>query len=100
MNTCSFVLAIAVPIFSYLIGITASLFASWYTYGIAGAFWLHDRYYDGQGLRTWRREWPKAGLAMATFVAGGFICVSGTYVTIKAIVDAYASGDIGSPFLC
>jgi amino acid permease len=100
MNTCSFVLAIAVPIFSYLIGITASLFASWYTYGIAGAFWLHDRYYDGQGLRTWRREWPKAGLAMATFVAGGFICVSGTYVTIKAIVDAYASGDIGSPFSC
>jgi hypothetical protein len=38
----AFVLAIAVPIFSHLIGISAALFASWYTYGLAGFFWLHD----------------------------------------------------------
>ena len=41
----AFVLASAVPIFAYLTGITASLFASWYTYGIAGFFWLYDAYY-------------------------------------------------------
>jgi hypothetical protein len=57
MNGAAFVLAVAVPvglvsspvsiprltrlqIFSYLIGIAASLFASWYTYGVAGFFWL------------------------------------------------------------
>ncbi len=39
MNAAAFVLAVGVPIFNYLIGIAASLFASWYTYGIAGAFW-------------------------------------------------------------
>ena len=34
MNAAAFVLAVGVPIFNYLIGIAASLFASWYTYGI------------------------------------------------------------------
>jgi len=34
MNAAAFVLAVGVPIFNYLVGIAASLFASWYTYGI------------------------------------------------------------------
>ncbi|TKA70674.1 hypothetical protein B0A49_04378 [Cryomyces minteri] len=100
VNAAAFVLAVGVPIFSYLIGIAASLFASWYTYGIAGAFWLHDSYHDGDGVRTWRRKWFQTTLAMATFVAGAFICVAGTYVTIKAIVEAYNSGIVGRPFSC
>ncbi|OCL06785.1 transmembrane amino acid transporter [Glonium stellatum] len=100
MNGAAFILAVGVPIFNYLIGIAASLFASWYTYGIAGAFWLHDSYHDGDGIRTWRRKWFQTLLAMATFAAGAFICVAGTYVTIKGIVDAYKSGTVGSPFSC
>lgn len=36
MNGAAFVLAVGVPIFNYLIGLAASLFAAWYTYGIAG----------------------------------------------------------------
>lgn len=32
MMAVAFILAVAVPIFGYLIGITASLFASFYTY--------------------------------------------------------------------
>jgi hypothetical protein len=93
MNAAAFVLAVGVPIFSYLIGIAASLFASWYTYGIAGAFWLHDAYYlSGQGSKHWRRHWIQTILSVLTFLAGGFICVAGTYVTIKLIVDAYRSG--------
>ena len=100
MNVAAFVLAVGVPIFNYLIGIAASLFASWYTYGIAGAFWLHDAYHDGDGWRTWARKWIQSLLATATFAAGGFICVAGTYVTIKGIVDAYSSGSVGKPFSC
>ena len=41
-----------------------------------------------------------ASLQAFTFAAGGFICVAGTYVTIKAIVDAYESGTVGAPFAC
>ena len=100
MNGAAFVLAVGVPIFSYLIGIAASLFASWYTYGVAGAFWLHDSYHDGNGVSTWKKKWPQAALAAATFLAGAFICVAGTYVTIRAIVEAYRSGEVGKPFSC
>lgn len=99
-NGAAFVLAVGVPIFSYLIGIAASLFASWYTYGLAGAFWLHDSYHDGDGVRTWRRKWFQATLSIATLVAGAFMCVAGTYVTIRGIVDAYSSGAVGAPFSC
>jgi hypothetical protein len=100
MNGAAFVLAVGVPIFAYLIGIAASLFASWYTYGIAGAFYLHDSYHDGPGWYAWRKKWPQALLAALTFLAGGFICVAGTYVTIKGIVEAYRSGQVGQPFAC
>ena len=34
MNAAAFVLAVGVPIFAYLVSIAASLFASWYTYGM------------------------------------------------------------------
>jgi hypothetical protein len=93
MNAAAFVLAVAVPIFSYLIGIAAALFASWYTYGIAGAFWLHDSYHiGGQGTRAWKRHWMQTILSVLTLAAGGFICVAGTYVTVKLIVLAYRTG--------
>ncbi|KAF2102817.1 transmembrane amino acid transporter [Rhizodiscina lignyota] len=99
-NGAAFVLAVGVPIFSYLIGIAASLFAAWYTYGVAGAFWLHDTYHDEGGLRAWRRKWFQTMLCMFTFAAGAFICVAGLYVTIRGIVEAYHDGTVGAPFAC
>jgi len=96
----AFVLATGVPIFSYLIGISAALFASWYTYGLAGFFWLYDAYYLGGGVRALKKKWIGTTLAVATIVAGSFICIAGTYVSIKLIVDAYASGTVGKPFTC
>ncbi|KAF8213340.1 transmembrane amino acid transporter protein-domain-containing protein [Mycena galopus ATCC 62051] len=83
----AFILAIAVPIFSYLIGIAASLFASWYTYGIAGFFCI-------------RRKPGQAALAVLTIFVGAFVCVAGTYVSIKLINDAYKDGLVGKPFSC
>ena len=100
MNGAAFVLAVGVPIFNYLIGIAASLFASWYTYGLAGAFWLYDAWVYKGKMRAWRERWPMTGLSVATLIAGGFICVAGMYVTIQQIVDAYASGEVSAPFSC
>ncbi|KAL2042971.1 hypothetical protein N7G274_004029 [Stereocaulon virgatum] len=100
MNAAAFVLAVGVPIFNYLIGIAASLFASWYTYGIAGAFWLYDAYTYKGGRSALKSNWPMTGLSLATLAAGAFICVAGTYVTIKQIVDAYKNGLVASPFSC
>ena len=100
MNGAAFVLAVGVPIFSYLVGLAASLFASWYTYGIAGAFWLHDTYVDKGGMSGLKRRPTMTTLNVATFIGGAFICVAGTYVTIKLIVDAYNAGTVGKPFAC
>nr|OQO27655.1 hypothetical protein B0A51_04423 [Rachicladosporium sp. CCFEE 5018] len=100
MNAAAFVLAVGVPIFNYLIGIAASLFAAWFTYGIAGFFWLHDEYHGNDGVRAWRRKWAQTTLCVLTIAVGAFICVAGLYVTIRAIVDAYASGAISAPFSC
>ncbi len=79
----AFVFATAVPIFSYLIGIAAAVFASWYTYGLAGFFWLHDTYYLGGGRKALRENWVGSCLAVLTIIAGGFVCVAGTFVSIK-----------------
>lgn len=77
------ILALAVPIFSDLIGIAASLFAAWYTYGLAGFFWLHDVYHLGGGKQELKRRWIGTIIAVLTILAGAFICVAGTYVSIK-----------------
>ncbi|KAI0785986.1 amino acid transporter [Abortiporus biennis] len=96
----AFIFAAAVPIFSDLIGIVASLFASWYTYGIAGFFWLYDAYYLEGGMKRLRNSQLKTVFCILTVIAGGFICVAGTYVSIKASMQAYQSGTVGKPFTC
>ena len=100
MNAAAFVLAVGVPIFNYLIGIAASLFASWYTYGLAGAFWLYDAWVYKGGMEALKARWPMTGLSVATLAAGAFICLAGMYVSVKQIVDAYGSGQVSAPFSC
>ena len=72
------------PIFSDLIGIAASLFAAWYTYGLAGCFWLYDTYYLDGGKAGLKKRWRGTTLSVLTVIAGAFICVAGTYVSVKA----------------
>ena len=95
-----FVKAVGVPIFNYLVGIAASLFAAWFTYGIAGIFWLHDSWHDEDGPHAWRRHWFLFLINTATVAAGAFICLAGTYVSIKSIVDAYNTGQVPGAFSC
>lgn len=79
MNGAAFVLAVGVPIFAYIVSIAASLFASWYTYGIAGAFWLYDAYHDEGGWDAYKKHKIKFVVNVATFWAGAFICVAGKF---------------------
>jgi hypothetical protein len=59
------------------------VFASWYTYGLAGFFWLYDAYHLGGGMAGLRRHRAQTALAILTIIIGAFICVAGTYVSIK-----------------
>lgn len=100
-NGAAFVLAVGVPIFNYLIGIAASLFASWYTYGIAGFFWLYDAYHHhGRGTRGWSRSRGMTTLCVLTILGGAFICVAGMYVSVDGIIVAYRDGTVSAPFSC
>lgn len=100
INGAAFLFAVGVPIFNYLIGIAASLFASWYTYGMAGFFWLHDSYHDGDGVAAWRKGWGMTTTCMLTIVVGGFICVAGLYSNIDGVIIAYRQGTLPAPFSC
>jgi amino acid permease len=108
MNGAAFVLAVGVPIFNYLIGIAASLFASWYTYGIAGFFWLYDAYHMRSGgfkgmkarVAAWRTSPTMAILCILTIICGAFICVAGMYAMVQGIINAYASGTVPAAFSC
>ena len=83
----SYILATAVPIFSDLIGIAASLFAAWYTYGLAGFFFLYDVYHLQGGVPALKRRWKGSALAVITIIIGAFVCVAGTYVSVKVSVS-------------
>lgn len=80
-------------------------------------FWLHDSYHDndnsnhggsplyggtggGGGFKAWLRRPVMAAINILTVLIGAFICVAGTFVMIKLIVDAYESGEVGEPFSC
>ena len=39
--TVAWIIAEAIPVFNDLLGLISSLFASWFTYGLSGVFWLY-----------------------------------------------------------
>ncbi|KAF2220431.1 transmembrane amino acid transporter, partial [Elsinoe ampelina] len=100
MNGAAFVLAVGVPVFNYLIGLAASLFAAWFTYGIAGMFFLYDAYKDHGGWKEWARQPVQSSLAFLTIIVGAFISVAGTYVSIRGIIEAYDTGAVPAAFTC
>lgn len=99
-NVAAFVFAVGIPIFNYLVGITASLFAAWYTYGLAGAFWLHDTYHFKGGYSAWFKRPISFVINVLTVLAGGFICVGGLYATIYSLKQAADAGELTPPFQC
>ncbi|ORY71011.1 transmembrane amino acid transporter [Pseudomassariella vexata] len=99
-NVAAFVFAAGIPIFNYLVGITASLFAAWYTYGLAGAFWLHDAYHFEGGYSAWSKQPFMFVINVLTILAGGFICVGGLYATIASLIAASDAGELATPFQC
>ncbi|RWA10229.1 hypothetical protein EKO27_g4864 [Xylaria grammica] len=99
-NVAAFVFAVGIPVFNYLVGIAASVFAAWYTYGLAGAFWLHDTYYFEGGFRAWLQRPLMLAVNVFTVLAGAFICVGGLYATIVALIRASAAGELPPAFQC
>ncbi|KJX98785.1 amino acid transporter like protein [Zymoseptoria brevis] len=85
----AFIIAESIPTFNDLLGLISSLFASWFTYGIAGSMWLFLNY--GQWFKNWRKI-SLFVLNIMIFCLGATICGVGLYASGKSIHDNAGSG--------
>ncbi|KAL8681675.1 MAG: hypothetical protein Q9186_002192 [Xanthomendoza sp. 1 TL-2023] len=80
--TVAWIIAEAIPVFNHLLGLSSALFASWFTYGLSGIFWLylnHGRY------RESKKKMALSALNICIVCLGLIICVLGLYASGMAI---------------
>ncbi|KAJ5392254.1 Amino acid transporter transmembrane [Penicillium cosmopolitanum] len=80
--TVAWIIAEAIPVFSDLNGLISALFASWFSYGLSGVYWLHLNY--GQWTAS-PRKIALMVLNMAIACFGLILCVLGLYASGTAI---------------
>ncbi|KAL4923445.1 neutral amino acid permease [Aspergillus undulatus] len=80
----AWIIASAIPVFSNLLSLITALFASWFTYGLSGIFWL----FMNKGV--WFKNWRKialTGLNLLAVAVGAVLCGMGLWVSGKALHD-------------
>ncbi|KAJ6178195.1 hypothetical protein N7519_008656 [Penicillium mononematosum] len=80
----AWIISSAIPVFSNLLSLITALFASWFTYGFSGIFWL----YMNKGL--WFSSPKKIALTLLNLFAitvGVTLCGLGLWVSGKALHD-------------
>ncbi|KAF9269444.1 hypothetical protein L218DRAFT_268596 [Marasmius fiardii PR-910] len=99
LGAIAFILASAIPIFTYLISLCGALCFGPLAIMLPACFWLHDHhsYRPGTGSKLQALMYI---LHIALFVLGIFICLGGTYSVSQQIAVAFRSGLIGSGFSC
>ncbi|KAI0143883.1 amino acid transporter [Hypoxylon sp. NC0597] len=97
LGAIAFILAESIAIFNYLLSLVGSICFAPMAISIPGVLWLFDFWHYRTG-----NFWQKLQYFFHCFlvILGLFITVGGTYSTILAIKDAYATGLIGSAFSC
>ncbi|CAG8090858.1 unnamed protein product [Penicillium salamii] len=84
----AWIIADAIPVFSDLLSLISSLFASWFSYGLGGVYWLHIN------KGKWFSSPRKIALTVVNvliILIGGCMCGLGLYVSGKAIHDDASS---------
>ncbi|KAJ5166302.1 uncharacterized protein N7482_005083 [Penicillium canariense] len=84
----AWIIADAIPVFSDLLGLISSLFASWFSYGLGGVYWLHLNW--GRWFSS-SRNICLTILNMLIVLIGACMCGLGLYVAGKAIHDDASS---------
>lgn len=87
------VIAESIPVFNALLSLICALFASWFSYGLPGVFWLfvhRGHWFDG-----WRRTCGFCANVFL-FVVGTLLCVLGLWCSAAAI----SADDVGRSWTC
>ena len=66
----AWIIAEAIPVFNDLLSLISALFASWFTYGLSGIFWL---YLDYGRYREGKKKMFLTGLNATIFCIGGLL---------------------------
>ncbi|OJJ43491.1 hypothetical protein ASPZODRAFT_28170 [Penicilliopsis zonata CBS 506.65] len=97
LGVLGFVIAEAVPILNYLLGLAGSLCFAPFSLMYPAMLWMYD-------FRAWRHgtKSKQAIYWLHAFIIllGGFMVIGGTYSVAVTLREAYADGSIGKPFSC
>ncbi|KAJ5545542.1 hypothetical protein N7535_006072 [Penicillium sp. DV-2018c] len=80
----AWIIADAIPVFSDLLSLISSLFASWFSYGLGGVYWLHIN--KGRWFSS-PRKIVLTAINVCIVLIGACMCGLGLYVSGKAIHD-------------
>jgi Transmembrane amino acid transporter protein len=86
--TIAWIIAESIPTFNDLLSLISSLFASWFTYGLAGVFWFSLN----NGGR-WKKKPMLAVLNVLLVLMGAGVMVMGLYASVTAIKEDASSGE-------
>ncbi|KAJ5675075.1 Amino acid transporter transmembrane [Penicillium maclennaniae] len=81
----AWIISSAIPVFSDLLSLITALFASWFTFGLSGIFWLFMNW------GKWFSSLRKIALTLLNFLVigiGAALCGLGLWVSGKAIHDS------------
>ncbi|PKY05992.1 transmembrane amino acid transporter [Aspergillus campestris IBT 28561] len=98
LSIVAFLLAAAIPIFNYLLGLAGSLGFAPIALILPPWLWIFDH-------GEWRTSSSPVKMVVyylhwVWVLIGVFMTVGGTYGILQSVVDAYRSGDIGGTFSC
>ncbi|KAK5552266.1 hypothetical protein LTR46_009594, partial [Exophiala xenobiotica] len=97
ISIAGFLISSGIPIFNYLLGLAGTLCFAPVAISLPGWLWCYDHPHYWKGTLV-----QKSLYALHVFMIalGMFVTIGGTYAVIQAIIDAYASGQIGAAFDC
>ncbi|KAF9240158.1 hypothetical protein DTO013E5_8274 [Penicillium roqueforti] len=93
----SWIIAEAIPVFNDVLGLASSLFASWFSFGLPGLFWLYLN--RTCWYMTWRQR-ALFGFNLFLVFLGFVICIVGLYSSIRSIFNNLREGVGGGSFSC
>lgn len=100
----AWLIAEIVPVFNDMLAITSALFASWFTFGLSGMFWISMNIQRGEvwsqlkSRESW--TWKKTTLLLINLILitmAVILCVGGLYASISSMKE---HGATNKPFSC